>query len=121
MESIHSYIDSNEEKFIERLRYDQVKNERPKCSTFRESVEIPSVSGWATHRPECIRQMHHTKALLDSFGATTRFVDIGMQKMRDGSEIPLPPIILGELGNDPKKKTLLGLVIFRDVFQQNEN
>ena len=68
------------------------------------------MSGWSTHRPECIRQMHHTKALLDSFGAKTRFVDIGMQKMRDGSEIPLPPIILGELGNDPKKKTLLGLV-----------
>lgn len=92
MESIHSFIDSNEEKFIQRLR---------------ESVEIPSVSGWSTHRPECIRQMHHTKTLLDSFGAKTRFVDIGMQKMRDGSEIPLPPIILGELGNDPKKKTLL--------------
>ena len=82
----------------------------------RESVEIPSVSGWATHRQECIRQMHHTKALLEAFGATTRFVDIGMQQMRDGSEIPLPPIVLGELGNDPKKKTLLGFVRNLDVF-----
>ena len=36
--------------------------------------------------------------------------------MRDGSEIPLPPIILGELGNDPKKKTLLGLVEIAHVF-----
>ena len=76
------------------------------------------MSGWSTHRPECIRQMHHTKELLDSFGAKTRFVDIGMQKMRDGSEIPLPPIILGELGNDPKKKTLLGLVQITKVFSK---
>ncbi len=32
--------------------------------------------------------------------------EIGMQKQPDGSELPLPPVILGHLGNDPKKKTV---------------
>ena len=36
MEKILNYIDSNKEKFIQRLR---------------DAVEIPSVSGWPTHRP----------------------------------------------------------------------
>ena len=51
--------------------------------------------------------MHETDAILKSFGCTTRIVDIGNQTMHDGSVLPLPPIILGELGNDAKKKTLL--------------
>ena len=34
-------------------------------------------------------------------------IDIGTQKMHDGVTRPLPPVILGKLGEDPKKKTLL--------------
>ena len=49
MEEIINYIEKNEKKFVERLR---------------EHVEIPSVSGWATHRNECIRQMEVTDAML---------------------------------------------------------
>jgi len=33
--------------------------------------------------------------------------DIGNQKLPDGSEIPLPPILLGSLGIDASKQTLL--------------
>ena len=32
--------------------------------------------------------------------------DIGTEKLHDGTTLPLPPVILGELGTDPKKKTL---------------
>ena len=34
-------------------------------------------------------------------------VDIGEQTCNDGSKLPLPPILLGRLGRDPAKKTLL--------------
>lgn len=41
------------------------------------------------------------------FGAKAELVDVGTQTLSDGSVIPLPPILLGTLGNDPQKKTLL--------------
>lgn len=40
-------------------------------------------------------------------GATTELADLGMQKLHNGKEIPLPPALLGTLGTDPKKKTVL--------------
>jgi nonspecific dipeptidase len=33
--------------------------------------------------------------------------DIGEQTLPDGAKLPLPPIVFGNLGNDPKKKTIL--------------
>lgn len=44
----------------------------------------------------------HLKAL----GVTTQLVDLGKHVM-DGQELQLPPAILGKVGNDPKKKTVL--------------
>ncbi|XP_020293550.1 cytosolic non-specific dipeptidase isoform X2 [Pseudomyrmex gracilis] len=44
---------------------------------------------------------------LKNLGATTELVDIGSQTLPDNSEIPLPPVLLGILGSDPKKKTVL--------------
>ena len=32
--------------------------------------------------------------------------DVGKQTLPDGTQIPLPPVILGQLGTDPKKKTV---------------
>lgn len=43
---------------------------------------------------------------LKDLGVTTQLVDLGEHKM-DGQTYPLPPAILGRLGNDPKKKTVL--------------
>ena len=31
----------------------------------------------------------------------------GFQRFGDGEKIPLPPVLLGQLGDDPKKKTVL--------------
>ena len=53
------------------------------------------------------RQMEVAEKQLNSLNVKTEKVEIGNQKLRDGSEIPLPPIILGSYGNDPNKKTLL--------------
>ena len=33
--------------------------------------------------------------------------DIGVQELGDGQKIPLPPLVFGQLGNDPNKKTVL--------------
>ena len=43
---------------------------------------------------------------LEKLGVTLELKDVGEQEI-DGKKIPLPPIILGELGNDPNKKTVL--------------
>lgn len=39
-------------------------------------------------------------------GVKTELVDIGMQTFPDGRKAHLPPVLLGQLGNDPKKKML---------------
>lgn len=44
---------------------------------------------------------------LKALGASVEYVDVGMQTLPDGSQLKLPPVLLGELGHDPKKKTVL--------------
>ena len=43
---------------------------------------------------------------LKSLGVDTKLVDLGKHTM-DGEELDLPPAILGTVGNDPAKKTVL--------------
>jgi len=43
---------------------------------------------------------------LESLGVSVTKVDLGKQVL-DGEEIQLPPALLGKLGDDPKKKTIL--------------
>lgn len=45
---------------------------------------------------------NHLKAV----GVETQLVELGKHVM-DGQELDLPPAILGRIGNDPKKKTVL--------------
>ena len=40
-------------------------------------------------------------------GADVEYVDLGSQTMDDGKVLALPPVLMGELGNDKSKKTLL--------------
>ena len=51
--------------------------------------------------------MKWAEGRLKTLGATTELADIGKQKLPGGKEIPLPPVLLGQLGSDPKKKTVL--------------
>ena len=43
---------------------------------------------------------------LKAVGVETQLVELGKHLM-DGQELDLPPAILGRIGNDPKKKTVL--------------
>jgi len=91
LEKIFKHISTNETKYI---------------NTLREAVAIKSVSAWADSRPEIKKMVEWTQARLEKLGATCELKDIGMQTMPDGSKIPLPPVLLGQLGTDPAKKTL---------------
>lgn len=44
---------------------------------------------------------------LKKLGATVELRDIGNQTFPDGAVLPLPPVVLATLGNDPKKKTVV--------------
>jgi nonspecific dipeptidase len=44
---------------------------------------------------------------LKELGTEVEYADVGMQTLPDGSTIKLPPVLLGRLGSDPNKKTLL--------------
>ncbi len=44
---------------------------------------------------------------LKELGANIELAKIGEQKLPDGTTIPLPPLVFGNLGNDPNKKTVL--------------
>lgn len=44
--------------------------------------------------------------LLKKEGATTELVEIGPQTFPDGRVAPYPPVLLAQLGDDPKKKTV---------------
>lgn len=88
---LFSYIDKNADKFVEDLR---------------EVVAIQSVSAHAEKRDEVIRMVHHTAEQMKSLGVEVEIANIGEQNL-NGEIIPLPPVILGKLGDDPKKKTIL--------------
>lgn len=73
----------------------------------REAIAIKSVSAWPDHRNEVVKMMKWAEVKLKNLEATTELVDIGKQPLPNGTEIPLPPVLLGTLGSDPKKKTVL--------------
>lgn len=92
MDSLFKHIDANEPKYIKRLA---------------DVVAIKSVSAWPDNRPDVVRMIEWTKQEIEKLGGTCQLEPLGDQTLPDGKKIPLPPILLGTLGNDPKKKTLL--------------
>ncbi|XP_029669410.1 cytosolic non-specific dipeptidase [Formica exsecta] len=92
LKTLFKYIDEHKQEYINNLK---------------EAVAIKSVSAWPDHRDEIVKMMKLAEVKLKNLGATTELVDVGKQTLPDGSEIPLPPVLLGDLGSDPKKKTVL--------------
>lgn len=92
MEDIFKYIDSNEEKFIKRLS---------------EAVAIRSVSGCPEERGEVVKMVQYVAKMIEDLGGTTRLVELGLQTLECGTTLPLPPVLLGQIGHNPQKKTVL--------------
>ncbi|KDN51446.1 CNDP dipeptidase [Tilletiaria anomala UBC 951] len=84
-------IDANQQALIARLA---------------EAVAIPSVSGDARYRKACFDMADWLLASLTKLGAKGELRPLGKQNL-EGQQIELPPVILADYGNDPKKKTIL--------------
>nr|XP_014340893.1 PREDICTED: cytosolic non-specific dipeptidase isoform X2 [Latimeria chalumnae] len=89
--NLFKYVDEHQDLYVQRLA---------------EWVAIQSVSTWPEKRGEIKRMMQIAAKDIEQLGGTVELVDIGKQKLQDGTEIPLPPILLGRLGSDPGKKTV---------------
>jgi len=92
MDKLFSRIDEKQDLYIERLA---------------ETVAIQSVSAWPEKRPEIKRMIEWAGKFVEKLGGSVEYCDLGQQTMPDGSKIPLPPVLLGTLGTDANKKTLL--------------
>jgi len=92
MVQLFAAIDKNKAKYIDNLA---------------KAVAIKSVSAAPEHRPEITKMMHWMGDELKALGAAIEYVDIGSQTLPDGTVLPLPPVLMGELGTDATKKTLL--------------
>jgi len=91
MESIFRYIDGHAEEYIQRLA---------------DAVAIQSVSAWPEKRDEIVKQVTEVKKFVEGLGGKTTLHDVGMQDLPDGSKIPLPPVLTGNIGADKTKKTV---------------
>jgi hypothetical protein len=65
-----------------------------------------SVSGDASYRGDVFKMADFLKSELESSGVTVRFADLGKHTL-DGKELQLPPAILGSIGNNKNKRTVL--------------
>ncbi|XP_026472311.1 cytosolic non-specific dipeptidase [Ctenocephalides felis] len=88
LQKLFSHIDQNKKRYIDVLS---------------EAVAIKSVSAWADSRQEVVKMVKWAEQRLKALGATTELADVGKQTLPDGRVIDLPPVLLGQLGNDPKK------------------
>lgn len=90
-DKLFAHVDAHQEEYVQRLA---------------ECVAIPGVSGEPERRDEVIRTMHWTKEWIERLGGSAELTDIGEQTLPDGTKLPLPPVILGQFGNDPAKRTI---------------
>ncbi|GAB1599913.1 cytosolic non-specific dipeptidase-like [Argonauta hians] len=92
MESVLKYIADNADRFIKRLG---------------TAVAIPSVSASVKLRPEVVRMVEWTKMEMEKLNMQAELQDMGEHTHPSSEILKLPPVIFGQLGNDPQKKTLL--------------
>ncbi|XP_073847644.1 cytosolic non-specific dipeptidase 2 [Musca autumnalis] len=92
LNQLFSFVDENKDKYIDVLK---------------TAVAIQSVSAWPDKRGEIQRMVEWTADKLKALGAEVELADIGEQELVGGKKIPLPNVILADLGKDPKKKTVL--------------
>ncbi|KAK7059796.1 CNDP dipeptidase [Favolaschia claudopus] len=85
------YVDAQSDAFISRLS---------------DAVSIASISGDPAYRPKVVEMSNWLNAQLQAVGVTTKQVDLGTHVM-DGKTLNLPPAILGRIGEDKSKKTVL--------------
>ncbi|XP_062056300.1 beta-Ala-His dipeptidase [Lepus europaeus] len=93
LEKIGRYIDLHQDEFVQTLRE-------------WVAVESDSVQPVPRLRQELLRMMAMAADKLQRLGASVDSMDLGSQQLPGGQSLPLPPILLAELGNDPRKPTV---------------
>uniref|UniRef100_A0A8C5TBV5 Carnosine dipeptidase 1 n=1 Tax=Malurus cyaneus samueli TaxID=2593467 RepID=A0A8C5TBV5_9PASS len=88
---IFQYIDDHQSDFIKDLK---------------EWVAVESDSVQPHLRKEVMRMMVLAADRLAALGATVNSVNLGSHQLPDGRVLPLPSVILGELGKDPQNPTV---------------
>ncbi|OLN87030.1 Cys-Gly metallodipeptidase dug1-like protein 2 [Colletotrichum chlorophyti] len=85
----HSKVDELEEIFIEKLR---------------DAIKIPSISAYPERRKDVFRMGEWVATKFRDVGVEVTLKDLGKQA---GTDLDLPPLVLGRYGRDPNKPTLL--------------
>ncbi|KAM6219652.1 beta-Ala-His dipeptidase [Rhynchocyon petersi] len=93
LEKLSQYIDLHQDEFVQTLKE-------------WVAVESDSVQPVPKLRQEVFRMMDLAADKLRRLGASVDLVDAGTQQLPDGQILPVPPVLLAELGNDPKKPTI---------------
>ncbi|ORX36686.1 putative glutamate carboxypeptidase protein [Kockovaella imperatae] len=88
---INKWVDENQSHLIDRLA---------------KAVGIPSVSGNIAYIKDVERMAEFLIEQLTELGVKAETRPVGKHQL-DGKEVDLPPVVIGHIGNDPNKKTLL--------------
>ncbi|TEA21628.1 Cys-Gly metallodipeptidase dug1 [Colletotrichum sidae] len=87
--TFYTQVEELEDVFIKRLE---------------EAVKIPSISAYPERRGDVFKMSEWVAAKLRAFGAEVSTKPLGKQ---EGTELKLPPLVLGRYGRDPEKPTIL--------------
>ncbi|XP_008072129.1 beta-Ala-His dipeptidase [Carlito syrichta] len=93
LEKVFQHLDLHQDEFVQMLKE-------------WVAIESDSVQPVPRLRQELFRMMAVAADTLQRLGATVDSMDMGSQQLPDGQILPIPPVILAELGNDPKKATV---------------
>ncbi|KAH0500516.1 Beta-Ala-His dipeptidase [Microtus ochrogaster] len=93
LEKLFQYMDLHQDEFVQTLKE-------------WVAIESDSVQPVPRLRQEIFRMMALAADKLRHLGAGVTSVDLGSQQMPDGQSLPIPPILLAELGSDAKKPTV---------------
>lgn len=78
------------------------RNKDVYIKNLKEVVAIKSVSAWPHTRNDIDVMVKWTANRLKALGATVELADVGTQTLPDGKKLPLPKVILAQLGNVSK-------------------
>ncbi|KAF6087670.1 carnosine dipeptidase 1 [Phyllostomus discolor] len=93
VQKLFGYIDHHQDEFVQTLKE-------------WVAIESDSVRPVPRLRRELLRMTALAAAALRRLGARVDLVDVGSQQLPDGQTLPMPPVILAELGDEPRKPTV---------------
>ncbi|KAM5305318.1 beta-Ala-His dipeptidase [Glossophaga mutica] len=93
VQKLFRYIDLHQDEFVQTLKE-------------WVAIESDSIQPVPRLRQELLRMTALAEAALRRLGARVDLVDLGSQQLPDGQTLPMPPVILAELGNEPQKPTV---------------